>query len=36
MVKQVLPGPGGFVYVLREDGFGLRLGRDKLGLIALT
>jgi hypothetical protein len=33
-VKQVVRGACGFIYVLRDDGFGLHLGRDKLGLIA--
>jgi len=32
-VKQVVTGAGGFVYVLRDDGLGLHLGRDRLGLI---
>jgi hypothetical protein len=33
-VKQVVRGACGFIYVLRDDGFGLHLGRDRLGLIA--
>jgi hypothetical protein len=33
-IKQVVRGACGFVYVLRDDGFGLHLGRDRLGLIA--
>jgi hypothetical protein len=32
-VKQVVRGACGFIYVLRDDGFGLHLGREKLGLI---
>jgi hypothetical protein len=35
-VKQVVTGAGGFVYVLRDDCFGLHLERDNLGLIAST
>jgi hypothetical protein len=33
-VKQVVRGACGFIYVLRDDGFGLHLGRDRLNLIA--
>jgi hypothetical protein len=33
-IKQVVSGACGFVYVLRDDGFGLHLGREKLHLIA--
>jgi hypothetical protein len=33
-VKQVVRGACGFIYVLRDDGFGLHLGREKLNLIA--
>jgi hypothetical protein len=33
-VKQVVRGAYGFIYVLRDDGFGLHLGRDRLHLIA--
>jgi hypothetical protein len=33
-VKQVVRGAYGFIYALRDDGFGLHLGRDRLGLIA--
>lgn len=33
-IKQVVSGTGGFVYALREDGFGLHLVRDMLCLIA--
>jgi hypothetical protein len=33
-IKQVVRGACGFIYVLRDDGFGLHLGRDRLGLIA--
>jgi hypothetical protein len=33
-VKQVVRGACGFIYVLRDDGFGLHLGREKLHLIA--
>jgi hypothetical protein len=32
-VKKVVVGACGFIYALRDDGFGLHLGRDKLGLI---
>jgi hypothetical protein len=32
-VKQVVRGACGFIYVLRDDGFGLHLGRDRLCLI---
>jgi hypothetical protein len=32
-VKKVVRGACGFVYVLRDDGFGLHLGRDKLHLV---
>lgn len=32
-VKQVVTGVAGFVYALRDDGFGLHLGRGRLGLI---
>jgi hypothetical protein len=32
-VKQVVRGACGFIYVLRDDGFGLHLGREKLHLI---
>jgi hypothetical protein len=35
-VKQVVTGAGGFVYALRDDGFGLHLGRDRLHLIEPT
>jgi hypothetical protein len=35
-IKQVVRGACGFIYVLREDGFGLHLGRNKLHLIAPT
>jgi hypothetical protein len=33
-IKQVVRGACGFIYALREDGFGLHLGRDRLHLIA--
>jgi hypothetical protein len=33
-VKQVVRGACGFIYALRDDGFGLHLGREKLHLIA--
>jgi hypothetical protein len=35
-IKQVVGGACGFIYALRDDGFGLHLGRDRLGLIAPT
>jgi hypothetical protein len=35
-VKQVVRGARGLIYVLRDDGFGLHLGREKLHLIAST
>jgi hypothetical protein len=35
-VKKVVRGACGFVYALRDDGFGLHLGRDRLGLIVPT
>jgi hypothetical protein len=35
-IKQVVRGACGFIYALRDDGFGLHLGRDKLHLIAST
>jgi hypothetical protein len=35
-VKQVVRGACGFIYVLRDDGFGLHLGREKLHLIEPT
>jgi hypothetical protein len=35
-VNKVVRGACGFIYVLRDDGFGLHLGRDKLHLIAPT
>ncbi|NJO93221.1 MAG: hypothetical protein HC820_00550, partial [Hydrococcus sp. RM1_1_31] len=34
-IKQVVTGSGGLIYALRDDGFGLHLGRDKLHLIEL-
>jgi hypothetical protein len=35
-IKQVVGGACGFIYALREDGFGLHLGRNKLHLIEPT
>jgi hypothetical protein len=34
-IKQVVRGACGFIYALRDDGFGLHLERDRLHLIAL-
>jgi hypothetical protein len=33
-IKQVVRGASGFIYALRDDGFGLHLVREKLHLIA--
>jgi hypothetical protein len=35
-IKQVVSGACGFIYVLRDDGFGLHLGRDRLARPALV
>jgi hypothetical protein len=35
-VKQVVRGAYGFIYALRDDGFGLHLSRDQLNLMALS
>jgi hypothetical protein len=35
-IKEVKTGAGGSIYALRDDGFGLHLGREKLHLITPT